>query len=183
MTTDFQQQIDALSDRVRSLESEGEIRRVVARYMEICDALDADAPMNELGELFTTDAQWAGKGEKYGAAFGGHEGRKAIVAFLNSYREPTPHFGGNVHILGCESVSVDGEQAIGTWVMLQTPTFEVGGSFLMAARLILAFKIEDGRWRIHRFSTVNLFSRPIEGDWNVDMPIPVPQSDVKGQDK
>ncbi len=180
MTTDLREQIDTLAKRVKSLEAESEIRGVVARYLEICDALDENAPMDELGDLFTTDAVWHGKGEKYGATFGGHDGRTAIVDFLNSYREPNPHFSGNVHIVGCENVSVDGDSATGTWVMLQTPTFEEGGSFLMAARLTLDFKVENGRWRISQFSTTNLFSRPVEGGWNVDAPIPVPKPTIEG---
>lgn len=180
MTADLQNQIDALTARLASLEAESEIRGVVARYMEICDALDADTPMDELGEIFTTDAQWRGKGDKYGATFGGHEGRDAIVAFLNSYREPNLHFTGNVHFLGCENLTVTGQSGTGTWVMLQTPTFADGGSFVMAARLNLDFRTEDGRWRISTFSTTNLFSRPVEGEWNADVPIPVPQVDEKG---
>lgn len=174
---------DALNDRIAALEAEGAIRRLVARYMEICDALDADAPMAELGALFTKDATWQGAGAKYGATFGGHRGREAIVAFLNSYCEPAPHFAANAHFLTSESIAVDGEAAEGSWVMLQTPTFAGGASFLMAARLNLTFKIEDGQWRIDRFATENLFSRPIDGGWNVDAPIPVPrpQANLKGQ--
>lgn len=169
---------DALNDRIAALEAEGAIRRLVARYMEICDVLDADAPMAELGALFTEEATWQGAGAKYDAAFGGHQGRDAIVAFLNGYREPAPHFAANAHFLTSESITVDGEVAEGSWVMLQTPTFADGASFLMAARLNLAFKIEDGRWRIHRFATENLFSRPVDGGWNIDAAIPVPQGPV-----
>jgi hypothetical protein len=182
MTADLQNQVKALADRVTALEAESEIRALVARYMEICDALDADAPMDELGQLFATDAIWVGKGKKYDATFGGHEGRDSIVGFLNTYREPTPHFAGNVHILGCENVTVDGQQATGTWVMLQTPTFNEGGAFLMAARLNLNFCLEQSRWRIHRFATENLFSRPVESGWNIDAPIPVPGVAKKGLD-
>lgn len=182
MTIGLQEQLNALTARVKSLEAESEIRGAVARYMEICDALDDTTPMDELGELFTTDARWRGTGEKYGVTFGGHEGRDAIVAFLNTYREPHRHFAGNVHFLGCENLSVDGDRAAGTWVMLQTPTFEDGGSFLMAARLKLAFRREADRWRISDFSTVNLFSRSIDGDWDSDEPIPVPEVGETGRD-
>lgn len=183
MTAVIHEQIKVLAERVAALEAESEIRAVVARYMEICDALDADAPMDELGQLFATDAVWQGKGEKYDATFGGHEGRDAIVAFLNTYRAPTPHFAGNLHILGCENVAVDGQRATGTWVMMQTPTFNEGGAFLMAARLNLSFRVEQDRWRIHRFATENLFSRPIEGGWNIDAPIPVPDVAKKGHNQ
>ncbi|MFC3051990.1 nuclear transport factor 2 family protein [Kordiimonas pumila] len=168
--------ITDLEQRLSALEAEGAIRRVVARYMEICDALGPDTPMDELGDLFTEDAVWEGSGEKYGKAFGGHKGREAIVAFLDTYRKPKPHFASNVHFLTSEALTVNGTQAVGTWVMLQTPSFNTGESFVLAARLRLKFKYEHGYWRIDRFRTTNLFGRPIKGGWHSSAPIPVPQN-------
>ncbi|MNF18980.1 hypothetical protein D3C80_2234120 [compost metagenome] len=60
--------------------------------------------------------------------------------------------------------------------MLQTSTFNDGASHLNAARLVVRFAMEEGRWRIAHFQTENLFSRPVTG-WNSDAPLPVPGSD------
>ncbi len=168
-------QISRLAKRVEALEAESAIRKLVARYMEICDALDEHAPMEELGSLFCKDAIWEGSGKKYAKSFGGHKGREAIVGFLDTYRTPNPHFASNVHFLTSEALAVDGETASGTWVMLQTPSFSSGESFVLAARLHLKFAFEDEKWRIQHFKTTNLLGRPIEGGWHSKAAIPTPK--------
>lgn len=159
--------------RLDRLEAENEVRRVMADYMRLCDSLDADTPMDELGALFTVDAAWEGKGARYGVAFGRHEGRAAIVAMLDAYRGPEPHFTMNAHFLASETIAVEGETAGGSWMMLQTSTYASGASDLRAARLKVAFAREDGRWRIAHFQTGALFSRPVD-HWDSAAPVPVP---------
>ena len=163
---------EALIARLEALEAQAAIRRVMARYMELCDRLDAATPMAELGQLFTHDAEWAGQGEKYGAAFGGHVGRDAILAMLETYRQPQ-HFAFNAHFLTSETINVTGATATGSWMMLQTSTFASGVSFLTSASLAVGFSLDGGAWRIARFATTNLFSRPVSA-WNDPSPLPVP---------
>ncbi len=183
MAVDADISLSALAKRVAALEAEGQIRRLVARYMELCDQLSPETPLDQLGALFTRDAVWQGGGARYKSAFGGHQGREAIVGFLATYCDP-PHFASNVHFLTSEALTVSGDTAEGAWVMLQTPSFACGESFVLAARLTLAFKVEDGCWRISRFQTTNLLGREIEGGWHSQAPIPVPQSpDLQGKDK
>jgi len=171
-----------LAARLARLEAEREIRAVMMRYMELCDRLDADTPMDQLGALFTVDATWAGKGARYGAAFGGHHGRAAIVAMLDRYRGPVPHFAMNAHFLGSETIEVDGEQAVGRWMMLQTSTYADGRSDLRSARLEVGFALAEGRWRIARFETENLFSRPVD-HWDDPAEVPVPDKDKRGEEQ
>lgn len=168
-------ELDRLLARLSRLEAEGEIRRAMMRYMELCDHLDATTPIPELGELFTRDAIWAGKGQRYGSAFGGHAGRDAIVAMLDSYRRPVPHFAMNAHFLTSETIAVDGDHATGCWMLLQTSTYADGRCDLRAARLEVGFRVEEGRWRIARFETENLFSRPVDR-WDDPAPVPVPEA-------
>ncbi len=175
-------EIRKLEERLAALEGESQCRRVLSRYMELCDHLDKDTRMEELGELFCEDAVWEGRGGKYGDAFGGHRGRAAIVAFLNSYREPEPHFASNAHFLTSEQLEADASSARGTWVMLQTPTFRDGSSFLMAARLRVSFRRDADTWRIERFATANLFSRPVEKGWEIEAALPVPDADPQGDE-
>lgn len=163
----------AILDRLEKLEGENAIRCLMARYMELCDQLDEHTPMDELGALFAVDAVWVGKGAKYGAAFGSHTGREAIVAMLGRYRGPVPHFAMNAHFLCSEAIAVSGQTATGTWMMLQTSTYADGRSDLRSARLSVGFVVEDGRWRITRFETANLFSRPVDR-WDDPAPVPVP---------
>jgi hypothetical protein len=57
--------------------------------------------------------------------------------------------------------------------MLQTATYAHGASELRSARLTIGFARSADRWRMHRFETENLFSRPVER-WNDPAPTPAP---------
>jgi len=167
--------------RLDRLEAENAIRRVMADYMRLCDRLDADTPMDALGALFCRDALWEGRGSRYASAFGRHEGRAAIVAMLGRYRGPPPHFAFNAHYLASETIVVEGDRAVGRWMMLQASTYAAGTSDLRSAELEIDFALEDGRWRIAHFRTTNLFSRPVDR-WDDPAPVPVPPSqDSRGR--
>ena len=153
---------DVFNARLDRLESESTIRSVMAEYMRLCDRLDADTPMDALGDLFAEDAVWAGRGARYAAAYGALEGRAAIVNMLDAYRGPAPYFELNAHFLTSESINVDEDAATGSWVMLQASTYSSGTSDLRAARLHVVFARTMGRWRIRRFETENMFSRPVD---------------------
>lgn len=182
MTDVFSDALDSLNARVghlavrlMALEAERDIRAVMMRYMDLCDTLGPYTPMEELGALFTENAVWAGKGARYGAAFGGHHGRAAILSMLSSYAGPVPHFAMNAHFLSSETIEVLDRtgRARGAWMMLQTSTYSDGRSDLRSARLEVEFAYEEGRWRIAKFETENIFSRPIDG-WDDASIIPEP---------
>ncbi len=173
--TSLRHEVAALRAEVARVAARGDIRAVLAEYMHLCDRLDETVSMQALGALFTRDALWEGRGSRNGSAFGRHQGRAAIVAFLDAYRDP-PHFLLNVHYLTSETIEVDtdGLGAAGSWVMLQLSTVRSGVSTLVGARLQLRFAIEDGRWRIALFQTTNLFSRAVATPWEQSLAIPVP---------
>lgn len=163
----------SLEARLHQLESEHAVRACMNRYMALCDALDAHTPLEELAGLFTVDAIWEGKGAKYAKSFGGYRGREAIRAMFAGYMSEPAHFALNVHFLCSELIRVEGDQANGSWVMLQTSTFASGASHLNAARLTVRFREEQGVWRMAHFQTENLFGRPVDA-WNSDAHLPVP---------
>lgn len=169
-------ELDQLQHRVDQLESENAIRRCINRYMDLCDRLSTATPFDELGNLFTEDARWEGKGARYAQSFGGYHGRAAIVSMLQTYATNPPHFALNVHYLTSEVITLgsDSEHAQASWNMIQVSTFNAGGSHLNSARLTVTFCRDQGTWRIGHFQTENLFSRPI-ADWNNDAPLPVPK--------
>lgn len=159
--------------RLEALEAESAIRRLVARYFAICDDLGPNTPFEELGELFTPDALWEGRG-RYAKAFGRYEGREAIVAMIRSYCEPEPHFAMTGHFFGAEDIAVEGSAAHGNWMMLQTSDYADGRSDFRAARITMRLAFDGARWRIAHFLTQNVFSRQVER-WNDDLSIPVPE--------
>jgi hypothetical protein len=111
--------------RVEALENERAVRQLITRYFRICDDLGPNTPFNELGELFTADSIWEGKG-RYAKAFGRYNGRDAIVAMIRSYCLPVPHFAMTAHFLTAENISVSGSGATGEWMMLQTSDYTDG---------------------------------------------------------
>lgn len=168
----------ALLDRIDALESEGAVRRLAARYFRICDELGPNTPFGELGELFTKDALWEGKG-RYAKAFGRYQGREAIVEMIRSYCEPEPHFSMTAHFLSSEDIEVDGDAATGRWLMLQTSDYTGGGADFRSASLALQFVRQEGHWRIAHFRTENIFSQQV-ARWNDEEPISVPDQTSDG---
>lgn len=159
-------------ERLNRLEAESAIRRLVAGYFRICDDLGPKTPFDELGELFTDDAVWEGRG-RYAKAFGRYEGRAAIVAMIRSYCLPEPHFAMTGHFFSAEDIVVGGQAATGQWMMLQTSDYIHGKSDFRAAHLTMRFAQSGAAWRIAHFLTQNIFSRQVE-HWNDEASIPVP---------
>jgi len=169
-------EVELLRKRVADLESEKSIRLCISRYMDLCDHLNPQTPLDELGDLFTEDALWEGKGARYAKSFGGYKSRRAIVDMLAKYAVEPAHFSLNVHFLTSEQIFVDGEKGHGSWNMIQVSAFTAGGSHLNSARLEVDFRLEDGKWRMFHFQTENLFSRPVS-HWSSDAELPVPDKD------
>jgi hypothetical protein len=168
----------AIIQRLNDLESEAAIRRLVARYFAICDYLGPDTPFEELGELFSENALWEGKG-RYAKAFGRYDGRAAIVEMIRSYSLPAPHFAMTAHFFSSENLSAAGDSGAGQWMMLQTSDYADGTSDFRSARLSMKFAREGGVWRIAHFRTENIFSRQVE-PWNDEENIAVPDQTSSG---
>ncbi|WP_233151721.1 nuclear transport factor 2 family protein [Pelomonas sp. KK5] len=164
-----------LEARLRRFEDAEAIRACVHRYMALCDRLDASTPLAELLDCFTADALWTGNGARYAASFGGYQGRDEIGAMFRRYMSEPAHFAMNAHFLCNEQIDVQGDAATASWLMLQPSTFATGASHLNAARLTLEMArcAEDGPWRIARFETENVFSRPVS-HWHSEAALPVP---------
>ena len=147
-----------LLQRVETLEGESQVRRLMARYMDLCDVPRAATNVRELAELFTVDAVWDGIGTSTAQTFGQHRGRDAVAAFVGSYLPPSEHFALNLHYLTSESIQVDGSAATGQWIMQQISTYADQRSELFGTRLTIDFRRVDGTWLIAHFRTQRLFN-------------------------
>ncbi|RIX49201.1 MAG: nuclear transport factor 2 family protein [Rhodocyclales bacterium GT-UBC] len=164
-----------LQNRLARLEAEQAIRGCMNRYMVLCDQLGIDSPLDELMGLFAADAIWEGIGNKYAGTFGRLSGLPAIRQMFAKYMVEPAHFALNVHFLTSELIRLEtGDAATGSWVMLQTSTFNSGESHLNAARLTVDFRCDAGIWCMTHFRTENLFSRPVD-HWNAAALLPVPK--------
>ena len=169
------EELELLRQRLGVLEAEKRVRLCMNRYMYLCDVLDVGFNLDDLLVLFTADAVWEGKGNRYGGTFGRHDGRNAIKEMFAKYTKAPAHFMINVHFLANELIDVDGDSAEGSWLLLQPSTFASGDSQLSSARITARFRLEEGEWRICHFQTENLFSRPVKEPWDNSAPLPVPE--------
>ncbi|MEB2519388.1 nuclear transport factor 2 family protein [Pseudomonas sp. YuFO20] len=149
---------EALLQRLQTLEGESAVRRLMARYMDLCDVPRAVVEASELALLFTVDAIWEGVGSSTAQTFGQHRGREAVAAFVGGYLPPSDHFRLNLHYLTSESIVVDGSTAQGQWIMQQISTYADGRNELFGTRLNIDFRCVDGTWLIAHFRTQRLFN-------------------------
>lgn len=158
------QALKQLQARLARLEGEAAVRRLMARYMDLCDVpRDSRALQAELAGLFAEDAVWEGLGARAGQSFGRHEGRAAVAAFVAGYLPPAEHFALNLHFLGSESIEVGegGGTARGQWLMQQLSTYVDGRSELFGTRLNLDFRRVGEAWQIIHFRTRRLLAMPL----------------------
>jgi len=148
----------ALLQRLATLEGESAVRRLMARYMDLCDVPRALTHVSDLARLFTEDAIWEGIGSQTAQTFGQHRGREAVAAFVGGYLPPSEHFRLNLHYLTSESIVVDADQAQGQWIMQQISTYADGRSELFGTRLNIDFRCVDGTWLIAHLRTQRLFN-------------------------
>lgn len=150
-----------LQQRLAVLEAESAVRRVLARYMDLCDVPHAPVAEAELAALFSEDAIWEGIGAQYAEKFGRQQGRDEVAAFVAAYLPPSPHFAVNLHFLTSESIQVTCAAARGQWIMQQISTYADGRAELISARLNIDFRCVDGGWLIAHFRTQRLFNSPL----------------------
>ena len=166
--------LDNIKLRLKALEDEKLVRQCMNRYMQLCDVLGVGFDLEPLVSLFTQEAVWEGKGNRYIKTFGRFEGRTAITAMFEKYTKKPAHFALNVHFLANELIEVDGTKASGNWVLIQPSTFADGKSQLSCARITANFREVNNTWQISHFQTMNLFSRPIDKPWDNAALLPVP---------
>lgn len=167
--------VDSLSKRIWALEQERKVRACMQNYMALCDVLDVGFDVSLLMELFTTDATWEGVGKRYSKTFGTYKGKEAITKMFEKYTLPPAHFSLNSHFLTNELITISEEVAEGTWLLLQTATFNDGRSQLSSAQITVKFILESDVWKIKHFQTESVFNRPVKTAWDVDKDLPTPK--------
>ena len=169
---DVTARLEALERRVRLLEGEAQVRRVLGRYMFLCDAPLAEPHLSHedragaLGALFTADAVWEGVGAAHGAKFGRHVGPAAIARHLRQFfeaRDPEQVF--NTHYLCSEQIFAEEDTAEGRWVQFQPWIFDDGTTMLRSSRLQVRFRLTEAGWKISHYRTENLFVADLPPDW------------------
>lgn len=161
--------------RLERLEAAEKIRRCMNSYMRQCDDLNEYSSLDDLMQLFARGAIWEGVGDLYKERLGSHKGLPAIRKMFAKYTKPPAHFLFNLHVLGNELIEVDGDEAKGSWVLIQPSDFVDGRSHLNGAFITCKFKREKSQWKISHFQTRNLFSRGVDKPWSEVLKFSVPK--------
>jgi len=143
---------DDLAERVYVLEAKDEIRRLMAAYVHTRDL--ANSP---IVDYFTEDAVWEGVG-RMADVLGRHAGRNAIA---KRFAGPVPP---GLHLLANESITVNGDEAVGYWTYLQ-PLVLSGRAYWVAGRYHNDFRREGGSWRIRHIRVEGIFEAPYDQGW------------------
>jgi len=168
----LQQQLSKLAVEVKALRAESAARRLLGRYMFLCDSPLPENDMSDeqrceaIADLFVEDAVWEGVGAAHGAQFGRKVGPEAIAAhMLQIYGARYPRQIFNTHYLCTESLTASAEEAEGTWVQFQPWIYDDGTSVLRSSRLHVRFRDTTHGWRIAHYRTENLFIAELPQDW------------------
>ncbi|WP_448616496.1 nuclear transport factor 2 family protein [Modestobacter sp. URMC 112] len=166
------EQLAQLTQEVRQLRAEAEARRLLGRYMFLCDSplpqpdVSDEERARAIGDLFTEDGIWEGVGGTHGAQFGRHVGPAAIAAHMTGfYTASNPRQVFNTHYLCSEQLWATVEGAEGQWVQFQPWIYDDGHSLIRSSRLHVRFRPTDGGWRISHYRTENLFIGDLPDRW------------------
>ncbi len=176
ISQELEHQIAELAAEVKALRAESQARKLLGRYMFLCDAPLPEYQMSDeqraraIADLFTVDAVWEGVGGAHGAQFGQKTGPAAIsehMAAFFSVQNPRLVF--NTHYLTTESLVATADSAEGTWVQFQPWIYDNGEALLRSSRLHVRFRDTPLGWRIAHYRTENLFIADLPDAWTTSL--------------
>jgi hypothetical protein len=155
---------EEFEQRLRRLEDVEEIKKLKARYCEICDGgwngIASHNPANIVA-LFTEDGVWDG------GVYGRREGREALRGFYERPRDPPCAY----HLLTNPIIEVDGDRATGSWHLTISLTQTDQTSMLIGG----VFEDEYARtaegWRIKYSRFTLAVNTPLHGSWSMGTPV------------
>ncbi len=153
--------IEELEARVRNLEDIEAIRKLKARYCDLCDAgLTKDENRDALVALFTADAKVDfGMGE--GSAF---EGKAGLEIFFGQMVPAGVTF--CMHMVHNSVIDVDGDTATGRWYFEAPTTNAVTNKAQwMAGRYIEEYTREGEAWKFSSMKTEWNYIAPYDEGW------------------
>lgn len=169
---DVDKTIEDLLARVRRLEDESAIRRLMADMLKKADERDHPRYGERMVEYYTGDGMWtSGTGfADVGMAERGHAALTEKFTAGTRIRESSHH-------LGSESIEVDGDEANGTWLCFEPATLQTEGDGRQAVwimgRYICEFRREGDGWKVRTVRFEGIFCTPFEQGWTKERFAPI----------
>jgi hypothetical protein len=163
--TELLARIDALEERLQTVDDVQTIHRLKAHYAHCVDARtphrgsrtpeEVDTAARKIANLFTPDGVWDG-----GKGLGVASGREEIYERL---RNPTVRFAW--HLFVKPHIEVDGDTAHGTWDILSPCTTAEGRAMWMAGVEHDTYARYEGEWLHSSMRLEVVFMTPYERGW------------------
>lgn len=140
MTEDHKVELAALAERLRRIEDEREIERLIASYGPLVDAGEADAT----ADLWAVDGTYDVEGWPM-------RSRDDVAAMVRSDAHQGLIARGCCHFLGPAVVTVDGDDAVAVWESALLIKSTKGFAVYRAGANHFRLHRRDGRWQfVHR---------------------------------
>lgn len=160
----LEEQIEALTRRVQTLEDEAAIRRFMTEMMLAADDRRNPQWGEQMASFYTDDGLWTS-----GAGFADvgmqTRGRAGLVKKFTAgtrIRESS-------HLLGSESISVEGDTAQGAWLCFEPVTLKAtDGSeeaVWIMGRYTCEFKRVQNEWKVRTVKYDGIFCTSYEKGW------------------
>lgn len=161
----LEQDIQDLKHRLRRLEDESTIRRLMAEMMKKADERDNPRWGERLVEYYTDDGQWV-SGSGFADVAMSERGTDALIRKFTTGTRITE----SSHLLGTESITVDGDSADGTWLCFEPTTLNgTDGkqeAVWIMARYLAEFRRVGEEWKVRTLRFEGIFCTPFESGWH-----------------
>lgn len=159
--------LEELEKRIHALEDLEAIKRLKARYAQLCDAkynsqtmtmkgeAEVDSVASEIANLFTEDAVWDG-----GKQFGLRKGRKEIY---EGFKGAAFKFA--VHYFVMPYITLDGNKARGRWYLWQAATLRDNTPVWMSGFEDDEYVKVNGQWLQSHMKVTIHFLTPYKQGW------------------
>ncbi len=161
----LEQTIEDLRLRLQRLEDESAIRRVMAKMMKQADERDNPRMGELLVEYYTEDGQWVSAA---GFADVGmkERGTQALIKKFTAGTRITE----SSHLLGTESITVNGDGADGSWLCFEPATLKGQDgkqeAVWVMARYFAEFRRVGAEWKVRTLRFEGIFCTPFEEGWH-----------------
>jgi len=146
--------LEELEKRMQVLEDLEALKKLKARYAQVCD--DLYNP-DEMVKLFTEDAVWDG-----GEVWGVHKGKQAIYDF---FKGASSNLLFAIHYFSNPNITIQGNKAWGRWYLWQACTRYDNTPLWLAGYEDDEYMKIDGQWLQSRMRLTLLFLTPYDQGW------------------
>jgi len=157
--------VEDLKRRLQVLEDESAIRRLMAEMMKKADERDNPRWGERLVEYYTDDGQWV-SGSGFADVGMKERGTAALLKKFTTGTRITE----SGHLLGTESITVEGDTGNGSWLCFEPTTLKgKDGSdqaLWILARYIAEFRKVSGQWKVRTLRFEGIFCTPFEEGWH-----------------